>query len=46
MINTCNEMSLFLKSTMVNRLMGLKVQHDGFKPTKSLEWWSVVSFVR
>ena len=30
----------------VKKLMGLKVHHDDFKPTNSLEWQSVVASVR
>ena len=26
--------------------MGLKVHQDGFNPTNSLQWWSVVASVR
>ena len=45
-INVCNEMELILKSRVLNKLMGWKVHHDGFKPTDSIEWRSVVAFVR
>ena len=45
--STCyNEMKLILKSRKPNRLKGLKVHHDGIKPTNSLGCWSVVAFVR
>lgn len=27
------------------RLIRLKLYHDGFKPTQSLEWWSAVASV-
>ena len=39
-------MKLVLKSKKSNSLMGLKVHQDGFNPTNSLQWWSVVASVR
>ena len=33
-----NEMKLILKFKKLKRLMALKVYHDGFKSTNSLDW--------
>jgi hypothetical protein len=45
-IDTSYEMRLNLKFVKPKRLMGLKVHHDGYKPTNSLEWWSAIAFMR
>ena len=37
-------MKLIVKSKKPERLMGLKVRHDGFKLANYLEWQSVVAF--
>lgn len=42
---TSNEMKLILKSRKLERLMGLKVHQDGFKPTNFVEWLSAVASV-
>ena len=41
---TYNNMKL--TSGKLKRLMGLKVHQDGFKPNNSLEWLSVVAYVK
>jgi hypothetical protein len=39
-------MKLVLKSGKLERIMGLKIPHDLFKPIDSLEWRSAIAFVR
>ena len=38
--------NLILNYGMPKRLIRLKVHHDGFKPVNSLEWGSMVAYVR
>lgn len=39
-------MEVIIESMKLERLMGLKMHHDDFKPTNSIEWRSVVASMR